>query len=340
MTTGHDRGAAHPANRDTETLRSLGYKQELNRTLGLFSNFAVAFSYLSVSTGIFSLFALGIQTGGPAFFWSWPLVCLGQLFVALSFAELASHYPLAGSVYQWSKRVASPGLGWMIGWFYLGATILTITAVAFTLSQTLPFIFNWPTDANTGIKIALVTILICTIVNISGVRLLAMINNTGVAAEIIGMVVFALVLLVASHHQSLSILVNTAGTEHTPGAGSGYVGVFLSAMFMSLFVVYGFDAAGTVAEETVNAQKEAPRSILIALGTSFVAGGLFLIAAIMAIKNLPYIMTKSTAPLQDIINGAFGSAGGKLYLAVASIAIFVCAMSVQAACRSHVSGPR
>jgi amino acid transporter len=94
--------------RDAHHLASLGYRQELQRTLGLFSNFAVAFSYISVSTGTFALFALGIATGGPAFFWSWPIVAAGQFLVALNFAELASHYPVAGSIYQWSKRISSP----------------------------------------------------------------------------------------------------------------------------------------------------------------------------------------------------------------------------------------
>src|SRR5690348_3587438 len=102
--------------RDAQHLASLGYRQELQRTLGVFSNFAVAFSYISVTTGIFTLYALGIGTGGPAFIWSWPIVALGQFMVALGFAELSSHFPVAGSIYQWSKRLASPAAGWFIGW--------------------------------------------------------------------------------------------------------------------------------------------------------------------------------------------------------------------------------
>ena len=54
--------------RDEALLQRFGYKQELRRTLGFLSNFAVAFSYISVSTGTFSLFYLGLAAGGPAFF--------------------------------------------------------------------------------------------------------------------------------------------------------------------------------------------------------------------------------------------------------------------------------
>src|SRR6201997_1911002 len=97
--------------RDEALLEKFGYKQELRRTLGFLSNFAVAFSYISVSTGTFSLFYLGILAGGPAFFWTWPIVAIGQFIVALNFAELASHFPIAGSIYQWSKRLSGHSLG-------------------------------------------------------------------------------------------------------------------------------------------------------------------------------------------------------------------------------------
>jgi hypothetical protein len=70
--------------RDEALLEKFGYKQELRRTLGFLSNFAVAFSYISVSTGTFSLFYLGILAGGPAFFWTWPIVAIGQFIVALT----------------------------------------------------------------------------------------------------------------------------------------------------------------------------------------------------------------------------------------------------------------
>ena len=102
---------------DEALLHKFGYKQELRRSLGFVSNFAVAFSYISVSTGTFSLFYLGILAGGPAFFWTWPIVAIGQFLVALNFAELSSHFPIAGSIYQWSRRLAGNTLGWFTGWF-------------------------------------------------------------------------------------------------------------------------------------------------------------------------------------------------------------------------------
>ena len=86
------------------------------------SNFAVAFSYISVSTGTFSYFGVGIGVGGPAFFWSWPIVIVGQLFVAPRASPSSpSHFPVAGSIYQWSKRLSNRTLGWFTGWIYFWA---------------------------------------------------------------------------------------------------------------------------------------------------------------------------------------------------------------------------
>src|SRR5436190_24313712 len=96
---------AEQAAADAQHLEKLGYKQELSRVLTLFENFSVAFCYLSPMVGIYSLFVLGAGTAGPRYLWLMPLVILGQLLVALVFAELASHYPIAGALFQWGKNL-------------------------------------------------------------------------------------------------------------------------------------------------------------------------------------------------------------------------------------------
>src|SRR5215471_5110317 len=154
---------------DESLLQKFGYKQELRRSLGFISNFAVAFSYISVSTGTFSLFYLGILSGGPAFFWTWFIVAIGQFIVALNFAELASHFPIAGSIYQWSKRLSGFTLGLFTGWIYFFAGVLTITGVAFTVP--IPLIAIFPGIPATifgmpsNVFIALVSIVVGTIIN-------------------------------------------------------------------------------------------------------------------------------------------------------------------------------
>jgi len=114
---------------DEQRVENLGYRPELSRVLGLFDNFSVAFSYLSPMVGVYSLFALGVGTGGPRYLWLMPVVVGGMLLVALVFGELGSHYPLAGALYQYGKFSVGPGFGWWVGWIYGVALLVTVAAV-------------------------------------------------------------------------------------------------------------------------------------------------------------------------------------------------------------------
>src|SRR6266581_694350 len=320
----HDETAGEAA-RDEADLARFGYKQELRRTLGVFSSFAVAFSYISPSTGIFALFFLGLTTIGGVFFWSWPIVALGQFIIALTFAELSSHYPVAGSVFQWTKYLSGKTYSWFAGWIYLFAGILTVASVCVTLPLALIPAFNnmgWnlANSLHNQRIIAIVTLVAITVLNIFGVRLVAIINNTGVLFEILGMVVFAFVLALFHHHQSGSVIFHTGGTSLTTGT-------FLVAMFMSLFVIYGFDTAGTLAEETKDPRREAPKAIIGSIIGAFVIGGIFLYAMLLAIPNLKDGIKNGFGPAA-IIDANFGNAFSTVFLLVVAAAIFVCCLSI------------
>ena len=321
VSTGHDQ--------DSADLAKFGYKQELKRSLGTFSSFAVAFSYISPSTGIFTLFALGLTTIGGVFIWTWPVVALGQFIIALNFAEVTSHFPLAGSVFQWSKYMANRAYSWFTGWIYLFAGILTVTAVVATLPIALiPALqgLGWhslnPT-LHTELVVALITLVVITVLNIYGVRLVAIINNTGVLFEILGMFVFAIVLMAFHNHQGFKVVTDSGGLH--VGANT-----FLIAMFMSLFVIYGFDTASTLAEETKDPRRAAPRAVLYSIVGAFIIGGVFLLGTLMSIPNLHAAISGVYGP-QNIIEANFSHPFATLYLFVVSAAIFVCCLSIMAA---------
>jgi amino acid transporter len=316
--------------RDSADLARFGYKQELKRSLGLFSSFAVAFSYISPSTGIFTLFALGLTTIGGVFIWTWPVVALGQFIVALNFAEVSSHYPIAGSVFQWTKYMASRTYSWFTGWIYLFAGILTVTAVVATLPLALIPALNglgWHSlnggSLNTQLVVALITLVVITVLNIYGVRLVSIINNTGVVFEILGMFVFALVLMAFHNHQGFRVVTNSAGF-HVNGSS------FLAAMFMSLFVIYGFDTAATLSEETKDPRRAAPKAVLYSVIGAFIIGGVFLLGVLVAIPNMGAAVKGSFGPAA-IIEANFSTGFATLYLFVVSAAIFVCCLSILAA---------
>ncbi|MBV8491628.1 MAG: amino acid permease, partial [Candidatus Eremiobacteraeota bacterium] len=114
---------------DNDRLAALGYKPELSRVLSLFDNFAVAFSYLSPMVGIYSLYTLGLGTGGPRYIWTIPVVVGCMMLVALVFGELASEYPLSGALYQYGKFNVGARYGWYVGWIYGVALLATVASV-------------------------------------------------------------------------------------------------------------------------------------------------------------------------------------------------------------------
>ena len=347
-----DHGASEQIARDDAHLRSLGIKPELKRTLGFLSNFAIAFSFISVSTGSFGNFGYGIGMGGPVFFWTWPIIVLGQTLVALVFAELASHYPVAGSIYQWSKRLSNRTLGWFTGWFYFWAQVVTVTAVAVIVAFVVDGLLGSPSVGDVGFLdspdptgittmftfIAVGALVLTTAINAFGVRLLALLNNIGVATEILGMAVFALILLFFANHQSPDVLFQTFGAEATQNGD--FLATFMLGFFMSVFILYGFDTAGSFGEETIDASRQAPRGILSSVWASGIVGVVFLLAVILSIRDIPGQMAAglggefpiANTILENLNGNLFGSFTlGNLYLVVILVSVFVCTLAIQGA---------
>jgi len=210
-----------------------------------------------------------------------------------------------------------------------------VTAVAGTVPLVMAGIFGMDLSApsplpffNNLVFWALITLISTTVINAFGVRLLALINNIGVGAEILGMLVFAIILLIVGRHQDVSVLFQTAGTE-TAETG-GYLPVFLVAMFMSLFVVYGFDTAGTFGEETLDASRQAPRGVLSAIWLSGIVGAVFLLAIVLATPDMNAALS-DPAPIATAIEAGLGETFGSIYLWVILIAVYVCTLAIQGA---------
>src|SRR3954468_13795345 len=127
---------------DDTDLHELGYQPTLHRKLGRYASFAAGFSFVSILTTIFQLFGFGYSFAGPAFFWTWPIVLIGQLLVALCFAELAARYPISGAIYQWATRLGGRLWGWTAGWRMMVAQVVTLAGAAIALQVVLPPVWS------------------------------------------------------------------------------------------------------------------------------------------------------------------------------------------------------
>ncbi|MFF2298217.1 amino acid permease [Arthrobacter sp. NPDC058127] len=335
MTSTLSTAASHA---DDADLTSLGYQPTLHRKLGRYASFAAGFSFVSILTTIFQLFGFGYSFAGPAFFWTWPIVLLGQLLVALNFAELAARYPISGAVYQWSRRVGGETVGWFAGWFMSIAQVITAAAAAIALQVVLPQLWdgfqlvggdpalNTVTGASNAVILGAVLLVATTAINAVGVKLMSHINSIGVTCELVG--VAAVILALVSVAQRGPDVVQD--TQIVSGSDLGPVGAFLVSGLMAAYVMVGFDSAGELSEETKNPRRTTPRTIISALLISGLGGGLMIIGALMAAPSLDDGNLASQG-LPYVLTAVLGTFWGKILLVDVAIAIFVCTLAIQTA---------
>lgn len=322
---------------DAQDLASFGYAPQLKRGLGSFAAFAAGFSFISILTTVFQLFFLGFSFGGAAFFWTWPIVFAGQLMVALCFAELAARYPISGCIYQWAKRLTNPTYGFFAGWVMLIGQVVTVAAAAIALQVVLPQIWdgfqlvgNDPSltssdGATNAVILGAILVVATTIVNAIGVKAMARINSIGVTLELIGIAVLVVVLLLNAERGPDAVLHQTGAAP-----GDGYLAAFIVSALMAAYVMVGFDSAGELSEETKDPRSTAPRAIIKALCVAGAAGGLLVLAGIMAAPSLTDGKL-GTEGLPYVILAQLGNTGGKILLADVVIAVCICTMAIQTA---------
>jgi amino acid transporter len=333
-----------PAGEDAR-LESLGYKPQLNRVLGLFSNFAVAFTYLSPMVGIYSLFVLGVVAAGPAYLWLTIIPVVGMLFVALVFGELASHYPVAGALYQYGKFSVGAGYGWFVGWFYGIALLITVAAVdSGIVGYVTALTHNWfgwnlnPADHTTILVIVLILLAIQTTLNITGARVMGRVAQFGVYVEVLGTLGIAIILAIHGFHHGLGFLFSTQDAQHAAHNAYGFdfkghwlTGAALIAVLAPVYIFYGFESAGDIAEETKDPGRQIPKAMRWALIWGGISSMILIAALLLAMpKTAPIAATVKGGGVPFIL-GQLPSWMQDFLLLLICFAFFSCGTSVQGA---------
>src|SRR5215471_611912 len=163
---------------DEQELGKLGYAQELFRTMGGFSNFAISFSIISILTGAVTLYGHGLKMGGPAeMAFGWPLVTLFTLAVTISMAELASALPTSGAMYHWSSRLGGKGWGWFTAWFNLAGNLTMLAGVDYGCAQFVTPLIGLEASTRKVLTVYAVILLSHALFNHFGIRLVARLND-------------------------------------------------------------------------------------------------------------------------------------------------------------------
>jgi len=292
---------------DVRDLHGLGYAQELYRTMGGFSNFAISFSIISILTGAVILYDYGLAWGGTAaVLIGWPLVTVFVLLIAASMAEIASAYPTAGGLYYWASKMKNKRWGWWTAWLnligqfaivaaaFLNATIITPLLANASIdyqNTTLVFGQSWLTGQLLTMGILL---LIQLALNIAGINLVAILNQVSVWWHI-GIVAAVVILVFVAGKPDISGLTlfkiqpqDVAGSwnndigpislKYGPAVSYPLVLAFFFSLLLANWTYTGYDASAHVAEETVGARMSSAWGVFLSVAVSAVVGFIFLFA--------------------------------------------------------------
>jgi amino acid transporter len=310
--------------RDRDDLHKLGYAQELYRSMGGFSNFAISFSIISILTGAVILYDYGLAWAGTAaVLIGWPLVTVFVLLIAASMGEIASAYPTAGGLYYWASRMKNKNWGWWTAWLnligqfaivaginYAAAGFLNATIVDRILNTTFNTALFGP--INGQLVTMGILMLIQLVMNIGGINLVSLLNQVSVWWHIVIVAAVVILIFVTGKPDQSGLTLFAVQPQDVAGSWENNLGfvkftygaaitypVFLAFFFSLLqanWTYTGYDASAHVAEETVGARVASAWGIFLSVAVSAVVGFVFLFALT---THLPSLATLFPAELTD-----------------------------------------
>jgi amino acid transporter len=316
---------------DARELGALGYAQELLRTIGGFSNFALSFSIISILTGAVTLYEHGLTMGGPAeMAFGWPLVSVFTLAVALSMSELASSLPTSGAMYHWACRLGGKGWGWFTAWFNIIGQLATLAGIDYGCALFVTPLIGLPTTAGGVLPVYAAILLSHALINHFGIRLVARLNDFSVTVHIVGVMAIVGALLLFAPKQPIGFFFArvTSNNEGWP-----YWWAFIVGLLQAQWTFTGYDASASVSEETVAPTRRVPWSIVMAVAVSSIVGYLLLLALTLAIRDIPTVLNAKDAGGNEvpaviaILTTALGKRAGAVFVGLAAMAMWFCGLA-------------
>jgi amino acid transporter len=319
---------ASTARSSADDLAQFGYKQQLNRTIGSYTSFALAFSMISVTTTVFTLFAQPFQAIGGVAIWLWLPVGAGVLLITLVYGHLAARLPVTGYAYQWTSRIVSPHYGWFTGWNAMLCTLVGSAGISVALASVFaPDIWATPTHWDIAL-LAVAAIAVAVTINLLSIKAAGLVNNVGASLELFGTVgatiILALGLFFFHHVQGAKVLFQSGSSNGSP-VGFDTIGL---ALLLPIWTLAGWEGSADLAEETTDPRRIAPRAMFRAVVISGAVAFIVYAVFAMAIPGAIGKTVDGTAnPMVSIFSSHFGGFASDLLQAVAFVAMLSCLLA-------------
>lgn len=312
-------------------LKEYGYTQELKREFSFWHAAALGFADISPIVALYGMFALALAAAGPIFFWGLFLVLGGQMLVALVFGEIASRWPLAGGVYQWTRQQVGTGPAWFAGWAYMWTLTIAMSTVAFAAASFFaPVLGINDADKTLLVLMAFGFLAFGTLANTIGQWVLKVFVSLSIAAEFIASIIVGIVLLVGFQVNPISVLWETSAS----GAAdfNWFTFAWLGAVAFIGWSFLGFEASGAIAEEVKKPERSVPWSIIVVLGFVGAVVIFSAFAILLAIPDIDAAMTGNVAdPVVQTMEYHFGETITRPLLAIIALGFTASMVALQTA---------
>ncbi len=258
--------------------------EKFTRVLGLHHVTASGIGVI-IGAGIYILIGPATERAGAMVWASMLVSALVCAFTALSYMELTSMFPRAGSEHEFARQVFPDWIAFTTGWAMTVALVVAAGAVSLGFARYLSEFVDIPE------RIAAVSLLIAVwLIARTGMQ-----HAKWLIIVLSAIQVGGLVLVVALGSGSVG------DANLFEGSSPGSV---LSGAAIIFFAYIGFDEVITLAEETHNPSYTIPRALFLALGISTL---IYIAVAVVAVSVLGVDgLATSEQPLTAVMEKAIG----------------------------------
>ena len=281
---------------DVSRLHKMGYAQELSRSMGHFSNFAISFSIICILSGGVNSIAQGISgAGGAALGIGWIVGGLAALIFSLGMAQIASAFPTAGGLYHWSSILGGRFWGWLTAWMNLLGLITVLAAINVGTFNFFVGAFGETLGVEAGYAPQLTFMILVTgahaLINHLGIKFTTKLTDLSGYLILAGTVVLTATLFFYSPSHDFSRLWTFTNYSGDAGGGvwpqsSSMFLVFFLGLLLPIYTLTGYDASAHTAEETVGAAKRVPTAIIHSVFWAALFAWIFSCVFVMAIPDM------------------------------------------------------
>jgi len=313
------------AQEDRQKLRQLGYIQELERSVGVFSNFAISFSVISVLTGLIFLYGSGPGGNGEYELYTWFFVGIFQMFMVFSLAEISSCYPIAGGVYEWTNILGNTTIGWLNGCISLIGWLACTAGINFGLSQFFLQMNGIQTPSILQLmSVCSVIVMLQTLICMMGIKTTTKINNISVGIHIIGVLTIFLLLIVFSGPN-----ITVESLVFTDVVDNMNISTIIPVLLMAAWTLTAFDASASVSEECINPTRTVAYGMILSVIVSIVFGGLLIFGLSQGHAVLGNAGSGVGITSLNIISSIMGPTVSKFISMIIVMAMFTCGLAAQ-----------